>query len=390
LYNGVNKNNAAVSLEKDKRPAMVGFARMFVRSERVLGFPLWGLATGIGSLPYLEPAPALDLIKHNLAALPHWPQLPRRAEAEGFVRQFLGALEAQGIVAAGEKPRFLNESEDWPERLTAFYTLYFSACEGDDAAIEAFGSEREYASGFYDFFETAKAGGFPGAAGLKGQVVGPLTVGFQLTDAGGRPAYYDPGLRELIVKNLTMTARWQVGRLQALRSPVLIFIDEPAVSVYGQSTYITVTREQVAADMEAVVAGVKAVGAAVGVHSCAAVDWSILLTLDIDVLSFDAYGYFNSLLPYRRELTAFLEKGGVLAWGIVPTSEAAHEEDAGSLIERLRSYWKELAARGVPEELLRRQWLITPSCGAGTLSEPLAERIYGLTKAAAAKLRQEG
>jgi hypothetical protein len=347
------------------------------------------LATGIGSLPYLEPAPALDLIKHDLAVLPHWPQLPRRSEAEGFVRQFLGALEAQGIVAAGEKPRFLNDADDWPERLTAFYSLYLGACEGDGTAVEAFAPEREGASGFYGFLETAQAGGFPGAVGLKGQIVGPLTVGFQLTDAAGRPAYYDSGLRELIAENLAMAARWQVGRLQTLGIPVLIFIDEPAVSVYGQSTYITVTRGQIAADMETVAAAVKTAGAAVGVHSCAAVDWSILLGLDIDVLSFDAYSYFNSLLPYRRELAAFLERGGVLAWGIIPTSEAVLKEDTGTLIKKLKLFWDELAARGVPEERLHRQWLITPSCGTGILPEPLAERIYGLTREVAAGLHEE-
>jgi hypothetical protein len=346
------------------------------------------LATGIGSLPYLNPAPALKLIKHDLAVFPHWPQLPRRSGAEGFVRQFLGALEAQGIVAAGGKPRFLNEADEWPERLTAFYSIYLGACQGDETAIGSFAPERESASGFYDFLETAQAGGFPDAAGLKGQIVGPLTVGFQLTDAGGRPAYYDPGLRELITENLAVAARWQVGRLKVLGKPVLIFIDEPAVSVYGQSTYITVTREQVAADMETVAAGVKAAGAAVGVHSCAAVDWSILLALDIDVLSFDAYGYFNSLLPYRRELAAFLERGGVLAWGIVPTSEAALEENPDTLIKKLHLFWGELAARGVAEERLRRQWLITPSCGTGILPEPLAERIYGLTREVAARLRE--
>lgn len=353
-------------------------------------FKTAGLATGIGSLPHLETAPALELVKKRLPVLPHWPQLPRRTDAEGFVQQFLGALRTHGVLSAEGKPRFLNECDDWPERLTAFYTFCISAEEGDEAALEAFAPEREAASGLYAFCEAAEKGAFPGALAFKGQVVGPLTVGFHLTDADGRPAYYAPELRELIAKNLSLAARWQVGRLKRTGLPVVLFIDEPGISVYGQSTYITVTREQVTADMEAVMAGVKAAGGLVGVHSCAAVDWSILLELGIDVLSFDAYGYFHSLLPYRRELTAFLARGGVLAWGIVPTSDAALKEESESLVARLKSCWDELAARGVPEDLLRRQWLITPGCGAGLLEEPLAERIYALTAAVAAELKQEG
>ncbi|MEW6181883.1 MAG: hypothetical protein AB1500_01725 [Bacillota bacterium] len=354
-------------------------------------FEINGLATGIGSLPYLETAPALEMVKKYLPVLPHWPQLPCRTAAEGFVQQFVGALGKHGVLSTEGKPRFLNDCDDWPERLTAFYTFCISAEEGDEAALEAFAPDRQAASGLYAFLEAAEAGEFPSAFAFKGQVVGPLTVGFQLVDADGRPAYYVPELRELIAKNLSLAARWQAQRLKRFGRPVLLFIDEPGISVYGQSTYITVTREQVTADMEAVIAGVRAAGGLVGVHSCAAVDWSILLELGINVLSFDAYGYFNSLLPYRREMTAFLTGGGVLAWGIVPTAEAALKgEDTQSLLTRLKSYRGELAARGVPEDLLRRQWLVTPGCGAGLLGEPAARRIYELTAAIAAELKRGG
>jgi hypothetical protein len=348
-----------------------------------------GLATGIGSLPYLETGPALTIIKECLPQLPHWPQLPRRTAAEGFVQQFLGALKKQGALGADGKS-FVDEHEDWPEILTNFFSLCLAAEAGDAAALAAFAPGEEAAAGFFAFRRELEAQTFPGAVAVKGQVVGPLTVGFQLTAAGGRPAYYEPQLRELIVKNLALAARWQAVTLKEGERPVLLFIDEPAVSVYGQSTYITVTREQVLADMGAIVAEIKGVGAGAGVHSCAAVDWSILMALDIDVLSFDAYAYFDSLLPYRRELTEFLARGGLLAWGIVPTSEAAWQEEAGSLVRRLHSYWRELAARGVPQGLLERQYLITPSCGTGILPVPLAERIYALTAAVARELWAAG
>lgn len=347
-----------------------------------------GSATGIGSLPYLEATQALSLVKKHMAELPHWPQLPRRTAAEGFVQQFMGCLKAQGVLITEGKTRFNDGQEDWADRLTAFYSLSVAAEEGDRDALQAFAPEEDAASGFYAFYRMLEANGFPEAVAFKGQIVGPLTVGFQLTAANGRPAYYEPELRQLITKNLALAGRWQVEKIKEYGRPVLLFIDEPAVSVYGQSTYITVTREQIITDMGAIVAESKAAGAMVGVHSCAAVDWSILLELGIDVLSFDAYGYLNSLLPYRRELTSFLERGGLLAWGIIPTSDAVRGEDPDSLTDRLRSCWEELAGRGVPLELLQRQYLITPACGTGLLAEPLAERIYELADKVAAKLRR--
>ncbi|RDV84293.1 hypothetical protein [Ammonifex thiophilus] len=347
---------------------------------------LHGYATGIGSLPYREVEPALKLIARHFPLFPHWPQLPRRTPAEGFVTQFLSGLKVHGVLGEGEKPSFLNQAEDWPDRLTRFYTFYLGAEEGSEEALATFIPPREAISGFYAFQEAVERGEFDRARAFKGQIVGPLTAGFQLTDAAGRPAYYDLELRELILRTLQLAARWQARELKRWGRPVAIFIDEPGVSIYGQSTYITVTREQIMADMGVLVATLKEEGVYVGVHSCAAVDWSLLLDLPIDILSFDAYGYFSSLFPFRRELAAFLKRGGVLAWGIVPTSEKAWEEDLSSLRRRLEEDWAQLVDKGIPEKVLREQWLITPSCGTGLLPEDLAERIYTLTSILAASL----
>ncbi|ACA59956.1 uroporphyrinogen decarboxylase/cobalamine-independent methonine synthase family protein [Candidatus Desulforudis audaxviator] len=347
-----------------------------------------GLATGIGSLPYTEPEPALNLIGAYLPAMPHWPQLPLLGPQEGFVLQFLYPLLETGLLERdGDKVYFATGATDWPERLAAFYALYLAAEEGDREALERFAIPREAASGFYAFLERAPAGP---AAFVKGQVVGPLTAAFQLTDAGGRPAYYDEQLRDLVVKNLAFQGRWQAEALGGSGGKVLVFVDEPGVSIYGQSTYITVTREMIVEDLEAVVAGIRAVGAKAAIHSCAAVDWSILMDTGAEVLSLDAYGYFDSLLPYRAELDAFLARGGVVAWGIVPTSDRVETETVESLTAMLEAHWKELSDRGIPADRLRRQCLITPSCGAGTLTVALAERIYRLTAGVSEVVRSGG
>ncbi len=347
-----------------------------------------GLATGIGSLPYTNPEQALDLVAAYLPDMPHWPQLPGLGPQEGFVLQFLHPLLETGLLERNkDKVCFATGAPDWPERMAAFYALYLAAEEGDREALERFAILREAASGFYAFLERAPAGP---AGFVKGQVVGPLTAAFQLTDAGGRPAYYDEQLRDLVVKNLALQGRWQAQTLGGSGARVLVFVDEPGVSVYGQSTYITVTRGMIVEDLEAVVAGIRMAGAKSGIHSCAAVDWSILMDTGAEVLSLDAYWYFDSLLPYRAELNAFLARGGVVAWGIVPTSEQVETETVESLSARLEGFWKELSSRGISAERLRRQCLITPSCGAATLTEALAEKIYRLTAGVSEALRAGG
>ena len=64
--------------------------------------------------------------------------------------------------------------------------------------------------------------------------------------------------------------------------------------------------------------------------------------------------------------------------GIVPTDNNAWNETADSIRRRLTETISELVKRGVDEELLRRQSMITPSCGTGTLPRDLAEHIYKL------------
>lgn len=340
-----------------------------------------GLPAAIGSLPYASPEPALALIEKTLPEIPHWPQLPLRGTQEGFVLQSLNLLLETGILEQdSEKDKVVcaSDASDWPDRLAAFYMIYLAAEEGDEEALNRFAIPREAATGFYAFLERMASGDWTPVC-LKGQVVGPLTAAFQLTDRNGRPAYYDEQIRDVIAKNLAMSARWQAAQLARFGRKTLVFVDEPGISIYGQSTYITVTREMIIEDMNAVIDGIRAGGALAGIHSCAAVDWGILFESETSVVSFDAYSYFDSMLPYRNELKAFLERGGVVAWGIIPTSEAAWDETSRSLADRLNAIWDGLTERGISREMLASQALITPACGTGTLPADLAERVYELT-----------
>jgi hypothetical protein len=86
----------------------------------------------------------------------------------------------------------------------------------------------------------------------------------------------------------------------------------------------------------------------------------VLLSTNLDILSFDAYGYLETLSLYPKELKAFLERGGILAWGIVPTSEAIIKEDAKSLVGRFKEGVEALSKKGIDRTLLERV-ILTPS-----------------------------
>jgi len=347
-----------------------------------------GLATGIGSLPHTGVEDAMSLVKKYIPHIPHWPQLPQRGRQENFVEQYLKPLVKAGLlVDDGDKEYFDTTRPDWADNVTSYYNLCLAYKEGDISVLDEFAFPEDAAVGFYAYLEDLKKG-TGSAQVLKGQVVGPLTAAFQIKDERGRFAYYNDQLRDLIVKTIAMHSAWQALQLARFGLPVMIFVDEPSIRVYGQSSYITVTGEAIKEDLEAVFQAVHAMGAMAGVHCCDAIDWSILFESSVEVVNFDAYNYFSSIIPFLSSLKGFLKRGGILAWGVVPTlDDLVLDEDEASLLAILDREWKELTKRGVSRKLLFRNCIIAPACGTGLLDVEIAEKIYAKTCAVSEKLR---
>lgn len=336
------------------------------------------LATGVGSLPYQNVETALTKVWTALPQAPHWPQLPQRGAESSFVGQYLRGLIESGVLEGFAKPRFQSEASDWAERMARFYELYLQAEAGDENALERFGFTQEGGIGFHGFCEDLRQKGTREAFLLKGQLSGPVTLGMQITDSNRRACYYDELQRDMLVKSLGMHARWQTRRLARYGLPVLMSIDDPGLYAYGTSTYLTLDRKTLISDLNEIADGILVEGGIPGVHVCAGSDWTLLFDSKIRIINFDAYEYMTSMLVLAEPLQEFLKRGGILSWGIVPTSSKAWGESVESLKNRLEENLSDLVKRGVDETRLRSQSILTPSCGTGTLEISLSERIYKL------------
>jgi methionine synthase II (cobalamin-independent) len=346
------------------------------------------LATTLGSLPHSDVARGTDLVFRSTPQIPAWVQFPRRVFHENMMAQFTENMP--GLVTEADRVHFDTAAPDYVEQLTDFYTRYLAATEEEDpTALDSFGLSAHYAAGFWEFLARLPEQTAPRAA-VKGQVTGPFTLGTNLLDQERRCAYYDDTLRDVIVKTVALKAVWQIERLSAFGDPVMIFLDEPALLGFGSQTFLTIGREDVLHDLNEVAAAIHAQGALAGVHCEANTDWSLLMESDLDILDFDAYDHVQVITLYPRELGAFLDRGGWLGWGIVPTldREAAATATVPSLLARFDAGVERLVARGFDRELLLRRALITPSCGAGgVLTEPLAERVLDLLRQCSGVLR---
>lgn len=339
------------------------------------------MATGIGSLPHTDVDSAVKFVFKYFRDIPHWPQLPKLSGLEGLVDQYLSPLINMGLVESrpNKSPYLTTEKEDWHNKLALFYSAFLEISEGIQSSLEQFSFPQNYARGYYAFISHLETHGTGNARWLKGQISGPVTVGLQLTDHIGRSAYYDTQLRDLVVKNLAMQAVWQVKALGRFGLPVILFIDEPGLYAYGLSTHITLKKEDIIQDINSLTEAIQGAGALSGVHACARTDWSVLLNSKVDMVSFDAFNYFDSLILYGADVKEFLQQGGVLAWGLVPTSEQAMDLEVSNLFELYQRQANAIVAKGIDYNLLKKQVLMTPGCGTGNLSMPVAEKVYALT-----------
>lgn len=363
---------------------------MPVNDRALIAFQPNGAATGIGSLPYADPFAALNLIKTHLPDIPHWPQLPQRGSREHFCHQFLQPLVDSGLIRVGEDRRFMDASrQTLADRLTCFYEWWLSAQSGEDRFLNRFMPPADAATGFYAFLNEVDSGGLAAGGYVKGQIAGPLSVGLALNDHEGRPAYYHDDMRDVLVRTLSLGACCQAKALGQTGYTPIIFVDDPAISAWGSRLHLALEREAIIADLNAIFEAIQSQGALCGLHACQAIDWSMVLSTRIQVLSVDAYRFGTSLKAHAQALEQFLSKGGVVAWGIVPTLDNPFAVTAESLLRRLDQLWTLVFGDTADRGMLVRQSLITPACGTGLLRRDQAERIYRLTAGLTRRLRGE-
>ena len=340
------------------------------------------IATGIGSLPLIDPETAASLVLHCIPEAPIWPQLPQRSFREHFCAQYSEGFPAVMIDQTHERIWF-DTSHDLSADLERFYERYLAK------DLEYFRISEEYAAGFYAFVGDLRKNGLPARARfLKGHCTGPLTYGITVKDHAGKDIAYNDMLFDAVTKGLAMKAAWQVRVLKQFSLPVIIFIDDPAMYALSSGLY-SLSAGMVADKLREIISMIHDEGGITGIHCCGNADWPLLFRSGADIVSFDASSYLDKVLLYPREIREFYSRGGSLAWGIVPTTTFTGKETADILIDELESGIHRLVNSGMDRTTILRQSLITPSCGLGSLTRDQAEAILELTRKVSDKMQRQ-
>ncbi|HSW61980.1 MAG TPA: hypothetical protein VLH56_01465 [Dissulfurispiraceae bacterium] len=334
-----------------------------------LNFPPFS-TTGIGSVPFADPTDACRRIAEAFD-IAFWPQMAQRSHREGMIAQ---CAEGMPYIRFDDALERVWVERDESDQLTPFY----ESCTHDTRLPIT----ESAAAGLHAFIRMMVGRRVPA---VKGHLTGPLTFALGLKDEQGKSVYFDEELREITSMLLQAKIRWQVDELKQCADRVIIFLDEPIFSAIGSSSYLGVEDAEVERLLADSVTAIHQAGGIAGVHCCGKSDWALVMRTGTDILSFDAFEYFETLALYTDDLRAFYERGGFLAWGIVPTSDLIGEADEIAVAEAMRRKVDHLC-RHLQKETVRRQSLITPSCGTGSRTPEETEKIFRMIRSVKAAM----
>jgi len=328
------------------------------------------MATGIGSVPSLHiQDTCLYTLKH-LPEIPYWPQFVTRSHLEDMSIQVSEGLPLLKIIE--NKRSLVISSGEKESELVTFYERFLA----DDAPY--FAISREYAPGLYELVESIQHDPEKYGPYIKGQTVGPVTFTASIIDHNGKAILYHSDLLEAMVKGLSIKALWQVRKLNQSGKRPIIFLDEPYLSGFG-SAFSPIQRHDVIRLIKEVIDYLRERSdALIGIHCCGNTDWPMIIETGPDIVNFDAFDYMDYFLLYPEEITRFIESGGIIAWGMVPTHTFTGKESADDLYSRLEKGLGRLFELGLDTETVMGHSMLTPACGMGTLEPSTADRVLDL------------
>jgi len=314
-----------------------------------------GLTTSIGTLPHADPHAAVEFVLRCHPRLPALPQLPNRSLLERRLPQAAWGIDGVAVQPDGsitiDHARLDIEA---PYRDPSF-------------SGEPFLTLRT----FLDAIATRR-----GPA--KFQLTGPVTLGVALSSAG-----IEPRAAFALSATVVQSRARALLALIAERAPgvaPLVFLDEPGLLACLDPGFPIGAED--ALDLVSSALATLEHGAITGLRCSprggmtTTVDWPLVLQTGPAVLAVPVQTH-ASLAAASASIAEFVDNGGWLAWGTVPT-EGPVGSTAGLLWKQLSALWCELVQGGCEAGRLRLQAMVTPAGGLGRHSVEQAEAVLEL------------
>jgi hypothetical protein len=330
------------------------------------------LTTAMAVMPHVDVDRALKMAAS--LDIPFWPQLPN-----------FNYYEDMYVQASEHFPGIVLDLEQRTLRFDmAKFELELEETLAHFEEPEYFDISKTYSA----VYERFLAMDFSDRPAIRGQLEGPISFGFNVLDQNDRPILFDEMVRPFMFEFMSKRINVQLARLKKRNPNAFMFVDEPGL----QFLFSALAGYTDIAARDDLNLFFSMVDRPRGIHLCGNPDWDFLLGLDMDILSMDVYTNGEVFQAYTGPIKRFLERGGVLAWGIVPTNlEPFEKENESLLIKRLEQMWEVLTKAGIDRELLFSRSLLSPAtcCLINSDRELTVEKAFGLTNAVSKTLREK-
>jgi hypothetical protein len=180
----------------------------------------------------------------------------------------------------------------------------------------------------------------------------------------------------------------QLDRLKRKNAKAFMFVDEPGLQ-FLFSALSGYDDHKAKGDLDTFFAMVDRPR---GIHLCGNPDWDFLLGLDLDILSLDIYTNAEVFASYAPAIKRFIDDGGIIVWGIVPTNVEPYEnETIESLTTQLESVWDALVQKGVDRDGMMLQSMLSPAtcCLVNPDREMTVEKAFKTVSKLSRNLREK-
>ena len=320
----------------------------------------------IGSLPQKDIKSAMGIVKKDFSEIPFLPQLVKISKNEGMIFQILEGM-----------PSFCFEDY---EKITL---------QEEVDLLQKYKLGEKSSCAFLSFLEIIK-NDKPEYAKI--QIVGPYTIANSLHYLSGDDFVHEIG-QDFIIKFICLKILWQLKEIKLVSPETIpiVFIDEPGLNIKMPKTKIDNKQKFSVVEMLfEICTFIRTNGALCGIHCCAEPDWEIFFDVNPDIISFGAYSYFTGFAKHLKEIKTYLNNGGKIAWGIVPTfdEKVLKALNYTGLVHKFADSVNYLTKNGIDEKLIIENSFISSSCGGGWLSEESAQYAMDLVKELSVHLRK--
>lgn len=328
--------------------------------------------TAMAVMPHKDADKALDLAL--TMDIPFWPQLPHVSYTEDMY-----------VQAAEHFPGILLDMENRTLRFSMEkFIIEFEETMAHFDEPEYFDISKEYSVVYHRFLEMDLSD----RPAIRGQLEGPVSFGFNILDQDKRPILFEDTVRSFMLEFMSKRINVQLERLKQMNSNAFMFVDEPGLQfLFSALSGYDSTKAK--SDMEDFFAMIQRPR---GIHLCGNPDWDFLLNLDLDILSLDTYQNGEIFASYSKSIKRFLDRGGIIVWGVVPTNfEPFEAENINALEARLTEVWDFLIDKGIDREFLISRSLISPAtcCLVNPDGEKTVEKAFKVVTELSQRLRDK-